>query len=63
MRVGGGHVVGPEPVDRDHEEQRGLHRLLGGHGAGEDEHRRDQEHPQREPDLAEPVGYHGDHSI
>jgi hypothetical protein len=52
-------VVGPEPVDRDQEEQRGLHRLLRDRHAGQN--RRDQERPQL-ADLAEPVGI-GEHSI
>jgi hypothetical protein len=56
-------VIGAEPVDRDHEQQRSLHRLLGGGPTREREHGQRQDQPQREPDPPTALRYHGGDSI
>jgi len=56
-------VIGTKPVDRDQQQQRGLHRLLRGRAADHRDHGQRQDQPEREPDRATAVGYHGGDSI
>ena len=55
--IGRGDVVRSQPVDRDHQEQRGLHRLLGGCDTDEHESGQQDEHSsEAEPEPT--VRYH-----